>query len=92
MPLNSISISVFLGLTRVRHRHFLIGSFIGFLPAAIPATLIGAGLAQNDLVRNIQYASAGIVSFVLLSLALRWLLYSPDSPLKRYVQRMEKDA
>ncbi|MCB1759932.1 MAG: VTT domain-containing protein [Gammaproteobacteria bacterium] len=83
LPLNSISISIFLGLTRVRHRHFLIGSFIGFLPAAIPATLIGAGLAQGDLTRNIQYASAGVVSFILISLGLRWLLYAPASPFKR---------
>lgn len=89
LPLNSISISIFLGLTRVRHRHFLLGSFIGFLPAAIPATLIGAGLAQGDLTRNIQYASAGLVSFILITLGLRWLLYSPASPLKRAKQERE---
>ena len=44
MPAACALINVVLALTHVRHRSFLLGTLMGILPEAIPATLLGAGI------------------------------------------------
>lgn len=66
LPLSSFFINILLGLTAVRTRDFMIGSLIGFLPEAIPAALIGAGVVQEEPAAVLQYVLVGAVVFVAL--------------------------
>jgi uncharacterized membrane protein YdjX (TVP38/TMEM64 family) len=83
IPLTSFQISVLLGITTVRHRHFLLGSLLGFLPEAVPATLVGAGAVQSSIAATIQYALLAAMLLVVLGFGLRWLLTSTHSPVSR---------
>jgi uncharacterized membrane protein YdjX (TVP38/TMEM64 family) len=62
-------INVGLGVSPVTQRQFLIGTAIGLLPEAIPATLIGAGLFQTSLT-----SSAKILALAAAVLAVIWLV------------------
>ncbi len=71
LPLSSFFINLLLGLSAVRNRDFLLGSIIGFLPEAIPAALIGAGLVQGDLANTLKYLLIAGLLFVTLAYLLR---------------------
>jgi uncharacterized membrane protein YdjX (TVP38/TMEM64 family) len=73
LPMNGFHNNLLLGLSPVRHRDFLLGSLVGFLPLGVTAVLIGAGVVQTDPTRLIQYATAGIAAFLLLGLLLKRL-------------------
>jgi uncharacterized membrane protein YdjX (TVP38/TMEM64 family) len=62
-------INVSLGLSHVKHLHFLLGSAIGLLPEAVPATLVGAGLVKASL-----KDSAGYLSIAAAGVALLWIV------------------
>jgi uncharacterized membrane protein YdjX (TVP38/TMEM64 family) len=49
LPIPGNVINVALGLSHVKHRHFILGTLIGTLPESTPATLIGAGLVKGSL-------------------------------------------
>jgi uncharacterized membrane protein YdjX (TVP38/TMEM64 family) len=68
VPLHSMVINLALALSNVTHRHFLVGTAIGLLPEAIPATLIGAGIMSRSL-----KASAGYLAFAAAAFALVWI-------------------
>ncbi len=91
LPLSSFFINLLLGLTAVRTRDFFIGSVIGFLPEAIPAALIGAGLVQGSYAETLKYLLAGVLLLVGLGLLARWLLRSPLLRSERQRIRMEAD-
>jgi len=75
----------------VRTRDFFIGSLIGFLPEAIPAALIGAGLAQGTFAEMLKYLLVGLLLFVTLGLLVRWLMRSPRVRSERRRIQMEAD-
>ena len=56
------------------HRDFWIGSFIGFLPLGLTASLVGAGIIEADMGRMGTYLAAATLAFVLLSFGVRWLI------------------
>ncbi|MCB1857681.1 MAG: TVP38/TMEM64 family protein [Gammaproteobacteria bacterium] len=85
LPLSSFFINLLLGLTAVRTRDFLLGSSIGFLPEAIPAALIGAGLVTGDLAGTLKYLLAGVIIFVVSAYLLRRFLRSRGSGLNNDV-------
>jgi len=70
LPMNGFYNNLFLGLTSVRHRDFLLGSLIGFLPLGITACLIGTGLIQTDVTKSVQYLMVGLVCSVALGYLL----------------------
>lgn len=80
LPMNGFYNNVFLGLTPVSHRDFLIGSLIGFLPLGLTACLIGAGLIQPDFSKSIQYIMLALVVSVGLGLLLRPLIQRHNNP------------
>lgn len=66
LPLHGSVVNVLLGLSRVRHRHFLLGTTIGLLPEAIPLTLIGAGLVKGSMAGSAKYLALAAVALVVL--------------------------
>jgi uncharacterized membrane protein YdjX (TVP38/TMEM64 family) len=69
LPVHSALTNLCLGLSHLKHRQFLIGSAIGILPEAIPATLIGAGLVKASL-----KDSAGYIAIAAAAFALIWIV------------------
>jgi uncharacterized membrane protein YdjX (TVP38/TMEM64 family) len=43
LPISGLIINFLLGLSPIRHRHFLLGTLFGILPEAIPFTLVASG-------------------------------------------------
>lgn len=73
LPMNGFYNNVFLGLTPVSHRDFLLGSLLGFLPLGVTACLIGAGMIQADFSMGVQYVALALVCSVILAYLLnRW--------------------
>ena len=72
IPVSGLWINSLLGLTHVRHRDFFLGTAIGFLPEAIPATLVGASATQLSLGKGVAYVLMAIVWFVMMALVVRW--------------------
>lgn len=68
LPGHAMLANTCLGLSHVRHHHFLVGTLIGLLPEAIPATLIGAGLVKNSLMD-----SAGYLALAGAAVAVIWI-------------------
>jgi len=73
IPVSGFLVSSLLGLTHVGHFDFLAGTAIGIVPEAIPATLVGAGVAQGSLGRTMSYLLAAAVWFVIIGLVVRRL-------------------
>ena len=68
IPLHGTLINLCLGLSRVKHRHFLIGTAIGLLPEAIPVALGGASIVKSSLKE-----SAGTLGLAALTFVLLWI-------------------
>lgn len=66
MPVGGFYISILLGLSPVRHRDFLIGTALGILPEAIPATLIGSETFTSSISRAIPVVFACVAALVLI--------------------------
>ena len=49
LPIAGVVPNLVLGLTHVRHRVFLLGSFLGYLPSAAWVALIGSGIGKQSL-------------------------------------------
>jgi uncharacterized membrane protein YdjX (TVP38/TMEM64 family) len=49
LPIAGLVPNVMLGITPVRHRVFVIGSFLGYLPSSAMVALIGSGLGKESL-------------------------------------------
>lgn len=73
LPLPSFHVNLLLALAPLRHRHFLIGSLLGFLPEGVPATLIGAGLVAKDTGTMVAYAAVAIVAVLVVIAASGWI-------------------
>jgi uncharacterized membrane protein YdjX (TVP38/TMEM64 family) len=68
IPIHGTLINLCLGLSRVKHRHFLIGTAIGLLPEAIPVALMSAGLVKSSF-----KDSAGILALAAVAFACLWI-------------------
>src|SRR5205823_2331853 len=66
LPIHGTVTNVAMGLSRVKHRHFLIGTAIGVIPELIPAVLIGTGLGERSGKSMAGYLSIGAVAFGIL--------------------------
>jgi uncharacterized membrane protein YdjX (TVP38/TMEM64 family) len=68
IPIHGALINLCLGLSRVTHRQFLIGTTVGVFPEAVPVALVGAGLAKASLMD-----ATGTVAIALLAFAVVWI-------------------
>ena len=73
LPAHAMLLNVALGLSHVKHRHFLLGTIIGVLPEALPATLVGAGLVKASLKDSAGYLAlaAGALAFIWIVCGIR---------------------
>jgi uncharacterized membrane protein YdjX (TVP38/TMEM64 family) len=66
LPIHGSLVNLGLGLSRVKHRHFLIGTSVGLLPEAVPVTLVGAGLAKPSFATTTAYLAIAVAVFALI--------------------------
>ncbi len=69
LPTHAMLTNLCLGLSQVKHRDFLIGTAIGLLPEAIPATLVGAGLVKASLKDSAGYLVIAVAAFAAIWIA-----------------------
>jgi uncharacterized membrane protein YdjX (TVP38/TMEM64 family) len=74
LPMSGFYNNLLLGLTAVSHRDFLWGSFLGFLPMGVTASLLGAGLIQADAATTARYLLLAAICFAVLGFLLKWLM------------------
>ena len=72
MPLAGLYIDILLAWSPVSHRDFWIGSFLGFLPLGLTASLAGAGIIEAEWSRMGLYLGMATLLFLLLSVGMRW--------------------
>ena len=73
IPISGVIINLFLGLSPVRHHHFLLGTAFGILPQAIPFTLVASGIFKINA-RNTPLYTGAAVGFLLLAiLSIRYV-------------------
>jgi uncharacterized membrane protein YdjX (TVP38/TMEM64 family) len=71
LPISGLLINFLLGISPIRHRHFLLGTAFGILPEAIPFTLVASG-AFKLTSQNTPLYIAAAVAFLLLVCAALW--------------------
>ena len=74
LPLAGLYNDILLAWSPVSHRDFWIGSFIGFLPLGVTASLIGAGAIQADLGQMAAYLAEATAAFLVLSVMIKWVV------------------
>jgi len=85
IPLHGTLINLALGLSHLKHRHFLIGTAIGVLPEAVPVALVGAGLVRGSATATAGYMGLAVAMLVLVLIVwkrtMRRLANAQDRPL-----------
>lgn len=71
LPITGVVINIGLALGHVTVPRFLLGSFIGFLPQGVIATLVGSGLADDQFIQGLGQ----ILVAALIALAVALLIW-----------------
>jgi uncharacterized membrane protein YdjX (TVP38/TMEM64 family) len=66
VPIHGTIINLGLGISRVKHRHFLIGTALGIIPESIPFLLVGAGIQKGNAAAMGKYVGIAVVAFVVI--------------------------
>ncbi len=62
LPIYGVISNALLGMANTSHGAFLVGSFLGFLPTSVAATLIGGGFGkESSMMAVVQIGTAAIV-------------------------------
>lgn len=65
LPIHGVVLNILLGASSVSHGDFLIGSFFGFLPYALIASLAGSGIGkESPLMAWLQLGIAAVIAVV----------------------------
>ncbi len=73
LPVPGIVPNVLLGILPTRHRTFLLGTFLGYLPSNAIVALAGSSLGKESLEKAIVQVSLSMAGLGALSLLLMWL-------------------
>lgn len=68
LPIAGVVPNLILGLTPVKHRYFLLGSFLGYLPSSALVAAIGSGLGKGFSKQTLAY-SISQITLAMLGLA-----------------------
>jgi len=66
LPITGFYINLLLGLLPLSHADFLLGTIIGILPEAVPATLVGASTVHFSTTQSVLFTGLAIAAFVLI--------------------------
>jgi len=66
LPISGLIINFLLGVSPIRHGHFLLGTAFGILPEAIPFTLVASGLFKLSGKNTPLYIAAAVGIFLLV--------------------------
>lgn len=70
LPISGLIINFLMGLSPIRHRHFLLGTAFGILPEAIPFTLVASGTVKLTSQNTPLYIAAAVAVLLLVCAAL----------------------
>jgi uncharacterized membrane protein YdjX (TVP38/TMEM64 family) len=70
LPISGLFINFLLGLSPIRHRHFLLGTAFGILPEAIPFTLVASGMVKRTGGNTPLYIAAAVALLLLICASL----------------------
>jgi uncharacterized membrane protein YdjX (TVP38/TMEM64 family) len=70
LPISGLIINFLLGLSPIRHRHFLLGTAFGILPEAVPFTLVASGVFKLTGRNTPLYIVAAVGMFFLVGTSL----------------------
>jgi len=70
IPMSGLIINFLLGLSPIRHRHFLLGTAFGILPEAIPFTLVASGTFKLASQNTPLYVGAAVVLLLFVCAGL----------------------
>ena len=73
LPVPGIVPNVLLGILPTRHRTFLLGTFLGYLPSNAIVALAGSSLGKESLEKAIAQVSLSMAGLGAFSLLLVWL-------------------
>ncbi len=65
LPIAGIVPNLILGVTPVKHRYFLLGSFLGYLPSSIMVAVIGSSFGKGFNKETFQHSVAQITAAML---------------------------
>lgn len=75
LPIAGIVPNLILGVTAVKHRYFLLGSFLGYLPSSILVAAIGSSLGKGFSKATLAH-SVGQITLAMLGLGgISWLVW-----------------
>ncbi len=66
LPITGFYINLLLGLLPLSHADFILGTIIGILPEAVPATLLGAGAVHFSSGQSLVYTGMACAVLVLM--------------------------
>jgi uncharacterized membrane protein YdjX (TVP38/TMEM64 family) len=72
MPLAALIPNLLLGLTNVRHRVFLLGTFLGYLPNTLAAALVGSSLGKKTLAASMTQIAGAMAVLAATAAVLGW--------------------
>ena len=73
MPVPGIVANVLLGVLPTRHRAFLLGTFLGYVPSNIPAAYFGSCLGKESLASALGSVTAGTFALGVFSALIVWI-------------------
>lgn len=75
LPIAGVVPNLILGLTPVKHRYFLLGSFLGYLPSSALVAAIGSSLGKGFSPQTLAH-SIGQITLAMLALGgISWLVW-----------------
>ncbi len=74
LPMPGFLTNAFLGITRIKHRSFLLGTVLGSIPPGIPAVLLGSGMVQEDPTTRAAYVTSSLAMFIILWFVIPFVL------------------
>lgn len=66
LPMPGFLTNALLGITRIRHRSFLLGTALGSIPPGIPAALLGSSMIEDDPTIRAASVICSVVLFAIL--------------------------
>lgn len=77
-----VVLNVLFGMTTVRHRTFLIGTLVGYIPLNVAFTLVGSGLGKETLAESLKQilaalAVVNLVAWLVLKMVRRHRISRP---------------